>query len=321
MRYARQEDLLRLAMLLQSSTEGMSLADIQAEFEVSRRTAERMRDAVMRALPAIVEFKDETGQKFWRLPSGTIGRIIEPDIQEISALRRAAAIAKREGDSQTAAQVERVAIKLQANLSDNRKLKVAPDLEAELMADGVAFRPGPRENIPNEILSGLREAILAGRTIVLDYHARGSGKLTKDLQIGPLAILFGQGRQYLLGSNSLHAKPRLYALAGIQSLRQTSQVYERPKHFNLQDWLDESFGVWREEPWDVEWRFLPHVAQEAAGYLFHPKQSGKWLEDGSYLVQFRAGGRQEMEWYLTRWGDGVEPKYQAAPKHTSVSDV
>lgn len=321
MRYARQEDLLKLVMLLQSSAEGLSLSDIQAEFEVSRRTAERMRDAVLRALPAVEEIKDQNGQKFWRLPSGTVGRIIEPDIEEIKALHRAAAIAKREGDTQAGALVERVALKLQANLSERRKLRVAPDVEAELMADGVAFRPGPRETILPEILSGLREAILAGREVKIDYHARGSDKLTTDMRIGPLAILFGQGRQYLLGCNSLHGDPRLYALSGIQGLRQTVNTYVRPKDFNLQDWLDDCFGLWREDPWDVKWRFLPSVAQEAAGYLFHPRQSSEWLNDGSYLVRFRAGGRQEMEWYLARWGDGVEAKYILAPKHTSDSDV
>lgn len=321
MRYKRQEDLLKLAIWLQSSAEGINLTDIEAEFGVSRRTAERMRDAVMRAFPAVEEINGETGQKFWRLPSGTVGRILEPDLNEITALHRAAAIAKREGDTEAAALVERVALKLRANLSERHKRKIAPDFEAELMADGVAFRPGPRETISAEILSGLREAILAGREIEMDYHSRGSDKLTNGMQIGPLAILFGQGRQYLLGCNSLHGELRLYALAGIQGLRQAAKIYVRPQDFNLQDWLDECFGLWREDPWDVEWRFSSHVAQEAKGYLFHPRQSSQNLQDGSYLVRFRAGGRREMEWYLARWGDGVVAKYTPVPKDASVSDV
>lgn len=74
----------------------------------------------------------------------------------------------------------------------------------------------------------------------------------------------------------------------------------------MQEWLSESFGIWREEPFDVEWRFLPEVAEDAATYLFHPKQEAEFLKDGSLLVRFRAGGRQEMEWYLYRWVDTVE---------------
>jgi len=49
MRYSRQEDLLRLAVMMQGSAEGVSIADIEQTFGVSRRTAERMRDAVLRA--------------------------------------------------------------------------------------------------------------------------------------------------------------------------------------------------------------------------------------------------------------------------------
>lgn len=39
MRYARQEDLLMLAVKMQGSADGMCLADIEREFNVSRRTA------------------------------------------------------------------------------------------------------------------------------------------------------------------------------------------------------------------------------------------------------------------------------------------
>ena len=88
-----------------------------------------------------------------------------------------------------------------------------------------------------------------------------------------------------------------------------SDIYERPEDFDLQKWLSESFGIWREEPKDFVWRFLPEVADEAARYVFHPKQHTERLEDGSFVVQFRAGGRQEMELYLARWGNQVETRF------------
>ena len=102
---------------------------------------------------------------------------------------------------------------------------------------------------------------------------------------------------------------RLFALAGFERVSLESDVYERPEWFDLQEWLSESFGVWREEPLDVVWHFLPEVADEAAGYVFHPKQQTERMEDGSLVVRFRAGGRQEMEWYLARWGDQVEAQF------------
>ncbi len=312
MRYARQEDLQKLALNMQGSAEGVSLSDIEREFSVSRRTAERMRDAVRNAYPQIEEISGENGRKYWRFPPGSLGRMVEPTLDELTAGHRAAAIARREGDEVTADTLERLLTKVQAMFREDRRRKIAADLEAQLMADGVAFRPGPREKIPTEILSALREAILAGVMVSADHRARGTAKLSRNTRLGPIAMLFGQGRQYLLAWSEYQDDLRLFALAGFERISLEPDVYERPKEFDLQEWLSESFGVWREEPQDVVWRFLPEVADEAAGYVFHPKQETERLEDGSLMVRFRAGGRQEMEWYLVRWGDQVEAQFLAA---------
>lgn len=308
MRYSRQEDLLRLAVMMQGSALGLSIADMMQAFGVSRRTAERMRDAVLRAYPQLEERLEPNGQKYWRFPAGTLGRMVEPTVDELTAGHRAANIARREGDITTAETLERLLSKVQAMFRADRRRTIAADLEAQLLADGVAFRPGPREHIPPDILSSLREAILAGVMISADHRARSTGKLSRNTRLGPIAMLFGQGRQYLLAWSEYQDDLRLYALAGFERIALEDAIYERPKGFDLQEWLAESFGIWREDPFDVEWRFLPDVADEAAGYVFHPKQQMERLADGSLIVRFRAGGRQEMEWYLARWGDRVEVK-------------
>ena len=325
MRYSRQEDLLRLAVMMQASAEGLSIADIEGAFGVSRRTAERMRDAVLRAYPQLEERPGPNGMKYWRFPPGTLGKMVEPTVNELTAGHRAANIARREGDIETAETLECLLGKVQAMFREDRRRRVAADLEAQLLADGVAFRPGPRERIAPEILSALREAILAGVMISADHRARTSGKLSRDTRLGPIAMLFGEGRQYLLAWSEYQDDLRLFALTGFEGIALEDDVYERPKGFDLQDWLSESFGIWREEPQDVVWRFLPDVADEAAGYVFHPKQQTERLEDGSLMVRFRAGGRQEMEWYLVRWDDQVEAQFLAVSRNpafdTTKSDV
>lgn len=306
MRYARQEDLQRLALMMQGSADGICLADIEREFTVSRRTAERMRDAVRNAYPQIEELVQDGGRKHWRFPPGSLGRMIEPTLDELTAGHRAAAIARREGDQGTAEALERLLAKVRAMFRADRRRTIAADLEAQLLADGVAFRPGPRERIAPEILTALREAILAGVMISVDHRSRETGRLSRNARLGPIAMLFGQGRQYLLAWSEYQQALRLYALAGFERISQEVDIYLRPEGFDLQEWLAESFGIWREPPQDVEWRFLPDVADEAAEYVFHPGQRVERLADGSLVVRFRAGGRQEMEWYLARWGDRVE---------------
>ena len=311
MRYGRQEDLQRLVLLMQGRADGLSLDDIQAEIRVSRSTAERMRNALLRVYPQLDVMPDERGRKRWRFPVGTLGKMEEPTLDELTAAHRASAIARREGDVATAEALDRLVAKVMAMFRGNRR-RIETDLEAQLLADGVAFRPGPRERIASEILKALRDAILAGVKIRADHRARGTGKLSRNTRLGPVALLLGDGRQYLLAWSEYQDDLRLFALEGFEKITLEQEPYVRPDGFDLQEWLAGSFGVWREEPFDVEWRFLPEVADEAAVYLFHPRQETERLEDGSLVVRFRAGGKQEMDWYLYRWGEKVEVRRPAA---------
>ncbi|MCB1427449.1 MAG: WYL domain-containing protein [Notoacmeibacter sp.] len=305
-RYGRHEDLLRLALLMQGTADGVSLADIMDRFGVARRTAERMRDAIQNVYPQLEELVEERGHKRWRFPVGTLGRMAEPTLDELTAAHRAAEIARREGDEHTADALEGLAAKVKGMFRADRRRQIEVDLEAQLLGDGVAFRPGPHERIAPEILSTLRHAILAGVMISADHRARSSGKLSRNARLGPIALLLGDGRQYLLAWSEYQDDLRLFALIGFERIVLQNEGFERPADFDLQEWLAGSFGVWREEPFDVEWRFLPDVADEAATFQFHPKQEAERLEDGSLIVRFHAGGRQEMDWYLYRWGDRVE---------------
>jgi hypothetical protein len=50
-RFEKLETLLRVALDMRGTAEGLSLDDIQHSYNVSRRTAERMRDAIERVFP------------------------------------------------------------------------------------------------------------------------------------------------------------------------------------------------------------------------------------------------------------------------------
>lgn len=65
MRFEKAEQLLQLAEMMQGSSEGIGLADIQERFDVGRRTAERMRDAVIRIFPNVEERVQEDKIKRW----------------------------------------------------------------------------------------------------------------------------------------------------------------------------------------------------------------------------------------------------------------
>lgn len=92
----------------------------------------------------------------------------------------------------------------------------------------------------------------------------------------------------------------------IQEVDVTEKYFTRDPNFSLQEFSENAFGVYQEEPFDVEWLFDSEVAYEARHYQFHPKQEMIPNNDGTLTVKFRAGGALEMDWHLYTWGGHVK---------------
>ena len=67
MSFAKASDLLRLAEMATARYGGVGLADIEAEFGVDRRTAQRMTKALEAVFPGCTTATDDERRKLWRL--------------------------------------------------------------------------------------------------------------------------------------------------------------------------------------------------------------------------------------------------------------
>lgn len=77
------------------------------------------------------------------------------------------------------------------------------------------------------------------------------------------------------------------------------------KFFNLQEYTI-SFGIYHGEVLKVELLFDKELSQEASQYNFHPNQVGKFNDDGSYTLKFKASGSKEIMWHVFKWGEGCK---------------
>ena len=68
MRHEPAERILQLACAMQGSRLGLSLSDIESQFRVGRRTAQRLRDAVLRVYPQTEALTDSEQRPRWRIP-------------------------------------------------------------------------------------------------------------------------------------------------------------------------------------------------------------------------------------------------------------
>lgn len=87
--YGKQLDLFDLALEIPASSEGISLGEIQKKFKVSRRTAERMRNALLAYFPQMEEV--DTGEKIkrWKLPQRSLKNLVSFSSEELSVFKTA----------------------------------------------------------------------------------------------------------------------------------------------------------------------------------------------------------------------------------------
>lgn len=305
MRHEKAENLLLLAMEMQVARGGLTLDDIAERFAVGRRTAMRMRDAVMRVLPQTEELLGDDRKKRWRVPSTTVDRLIAFSADELAALAAATNLMDDANRPDLAVLLGDLSQKIKSLMKPDIRRRAEPDLEALMEAEGIAARPRPRREIDTRILEALRRAILACDTVKIRYRKRKDDAL-QTYRLHPYGFLHGH-RHYLVARHADGGMGnRLFSLPDIAAVEAAGAPFVRDPGFDLEAYAAEAFGVFHEPPSDVVWRFAPHAARTAAEFTFHPGQIQEVQADGALVVRFRAGGLLEMAWHLLAWGDAVE---------------
>ncbi len=303
MRYERLTDILHLAVHLQGARGGMTMDEIQDEFGVSRRTAERMRDAVETAFGPLDEVDAADKRIHWRLQSNGLRSLAQISSEEIAALEFAIAHLVRSGAAERTDSLRELTVKLNALKRPFSAQAFDDDVEALMRSEGLAMRPGPRPGFDSAMLPLIWDATKASRKLAFEYVARRSGQRSLQ-QVEPYGVLYGN-RAYLVGRLDASEDFRLWSLPNMSRVRLTDMTFEADTDFDLQAFAERSFGTYQEPPFDVVLRFDSKAAADAKSFLFHPSQSISEHEDGSVTVRFTAGGLDEMCFHLVTWGRHV----------------
>ena len=303
MPYEKTDNLLDLALLMQSSREGICLDDIMNRFGVSRRTAERMRDMIVDRFIQAEEVNGDDRRKRWRIPQGTLKDMFQFTADELSTLSLAEESLRKANLTGQADALSKVIVKIKGAMKQELFRRIEPDTEALLEAQGFAKRPGPKLKINPEFMDTIKEAILSFKKLEIQYH--NADKVVVRQIVAPYGILYGN-KHYLVAFSDYAKDFRYYPLHKLTAVKLLDTYFERDEKFNLNDFTKNCFGVFQEEPFDVEWLFDKEVAEDASGYIFHPNQKMKFNPDGTLTVKFRAGGALEMDWHLYTWGNHVK---------------
>ena len=87
-RYSRVSDILDLAIFMSSKIQGVTINEIAKRYNVSRRTAERMRDSLTCIFPSIDEIETDSPQKHWGFTNYSLSNLITFTPKEIANIEQ-----------------------------------------------------------------------------------------------------------------------------------------------------------------------------------------------------------------------------------------
>ena len=294
MAYDRAMDIMRLAIRLQGTGAGLTLDDIEREFEVSRRTAERLRNAVEELFGPLETVNTGEAKRRCRLRAPNLRRLVSLSAEELAELSAAATALERAGLEERAAMLRTLDDKLRAVLEAEALSGIEPDLQALTEAEGLALRPGPQHRLEDGLLAVLRQAIKTGRIVAFDYASRATGQRTRR-RVEPYGLIYGN-RAFLVGRAQGGAEMRLWRLARIGAAEVTGEPFTRDPAFDLQRFTRRSFGTFQEEPVGVVLRF-DNLKSEQGKTIFHRaaqdlRRGGRELRPGGYWIAWASRGRR-----------------------------
>ncbi|CAL1691496.1 hypothetical protein MMB232_01637 [Brevundimonas subvibrioides] len=301
MRHDKAVMVVELARRLAASAEGLTLDDMARDLEVGRRTAERLRDAVIALFPATEEVFDPP-QKRWRIRGGLSAFEQAPTTVELIELTRAAQGLRAAGEPGRAAALEGLERKLKSAMRSTTLNRLAPDLEALIRAETIAVQAGPRPGADEAMLATIRGAVLAQSPLGFTYSRPGAE--ARRRHVAPCGVMFGRAN-YLVAADRDSGKVQTFRLDRMSAVEAQPGFAPPPADFDLSVFASQSFGIYQDEIEDVVLSVRPQGAAEARGWRWHPTQSLEDQPDGSVIVRFRASGMRELAWHLFTWGDQV----------------
>ena len=298
--------LLGLIRDLSAAPTGVPIQDIRDRYGVTRRTVERDLAAI-EAAGFVVETMPapEPGKVRKRVRSTGPEYAVPVTAAELAAARAAVTALEREAPSTVVASLRMLVNRLE----DGQALAVAVDAEGLAEAQAFVPRAGALSVVTPKILDALRDAILRCQTLRVRYR-KGGAAPAKDYVAEPYGILYG-ARGYLVWRGVDDRRWRKFALQDIDNIEPTAETFVRDPSFSIQSFADDSFGVIRDESFDVVLEVVPAGMPRLRNHRFHPSQEVSLRHDGGATVTFTASGLEEVCWHLFSWGDQIEVKAPA----------
>jgi predicted DNA-binding transcriptional regulator YafY len=167
--------------------------------------------------------------------------------------------------------------------------------------------PAPRKDYTpfGAIIADLNRAIIEEKKIRMAYFSMSRRKESRRT-VHPYRLRHMEDTLYLIGYCSLRKGVRTFAVDRIQSVSVTDEGFHIPAEFDVQAFMQDSFGIYEGPPVTVKIRFLKSVAGYVRERIWHRSQHLSEQADGSVIFTATVAGIEEISHWVLRWGAGAQ---------------
>jgi proteasome accessory factor B len=137
------------------------------------------------------------------------------------------------------------------------------------------------------------------------YYSVHSQK-RKEYLLDPYRLMHFRGGLYLFGYVGEYKQIRTFAIERIESIDKLHDRFEKPSDFSVETYLESSFGLVKEDPFDVEIIFGSDVAEYVRSRVWHPSQQCRELEGGRIRMKLHVGGEFELVSWILSFGPSAQ---------------
>ena len=206
----------------------------------------------------------------------------------------------------------------------NRIRTVLPEeMRAFLEEASAAYYPhhrGQKTLILPEIFETAHRAIKEHKVCNITYCAITTGQ-TKTYPITPFRLLYYHNGYYLLCRNPKYDDLLTLAAERIQDLKITSQTFDPPDDLDIENRIQQAFGITLGDPIDVKVRFSAWQSRYIKQRIWHPSQEIEELDNGEIILSFRASGFYDIKSWILSHGIDAEVLEPAALREEIIEEL
>jgi predicted DNA-binding transcriptional regulator YafY len=322
--FTQHRRLDHLREMLERHPKGMTLYELSDSLRVSPRTMRRYLKEVEREYELAPERAKGGGQMVWRITAVDIPRKIELRRTQAFALLAARRIFEPFRGSALYEEIDMAIGKLMtlAHRPGRGPNAGAIDNHLEKRFLYLPFAPKFYESKTEE-LDDLFQAVADLRPLTLQYRSVGRGK-EETITIHPYALVMHRDAIYTVAWHVALAETRTFLLDRMRATEcSTTERFTLPEDFNIDDYFQGEFGIWRSaSKHRVVVDFDAQAVEYIRGRRFHASQRVSALPGGGARLTMTVGNLNPVVSWVLEWGQRakvVEPEELVERVRTELS--